>query len=340
MNDAKTSIDPALPLTTHSLELADEHHALHAVLRVDVARSLHVHRSPGGFLHRVGSSKRTMSTEYLARLFRQRSQTRLIRFDDEVVAGASVSDLVPELWKRCRTERTRNADEDLLAKLGMLRLDEEGIGRPTVAGILMATRDPRVWLPNAFVQAVAYRGMSTVPEGPRDVYPLDARDIAGPADEQIIESCRFVHRNMRVAATKDIGRRDLPQFDNTSVFEAMVNAVAHRDYSIYGSKIRLRLFADRIELYSPGSLANTMTVESLPFRQAARNETLASLLAKCPVPALDWLETDRRTLMDRRGEGVGIILDRSEKLSGRRPEYRMIDDTELLLTIFAAGAET
>jgi predicted HTH transcriptional regulator len=124
----------------------------------------------------------------------------------------------------------------------------------------------------------------------------------------------------------------------TAVFEAVVNAVAHRDYSIYGSKIRLRLFGDRLELYSPGAIPNTMTVESLPYRQSARNEVLSSLLAKCPVPAdAPWLRTDRQTLMDKRGEGVRIILDNSSKLAGRPPQYQLLDDSELLLTIPAAA---
>ena len=39
--------------------------------------------------------------------------------------------------------------------------------------------------------------------------------------------------------------------------------------------------------------------------------------------------------MDKRGEGVPVILSKSQELSGRRPEYRIIDDAELLLTIFA-----
>ena len=145
-------------------------------------------------------------------------------------------------------------------------------------------------------------------------------------------------RNMRVAASKDMGRRDIPQFDMTAVFEAVVNAVAHRDYSIHGSKIRLRLFADRLELYSPGTISNTMTVESLPYRQAARNEAITSLLAKCAVPTNEsWIKTDRRTLMDKRGEGVQIILENSESLSGIRPVYRLIDEAELLLVIYAAS---
>lgn len=124
----------------------------------------------------------------------------------------------------------------------------------------------------------------------------------------------------------------------TAVFEAVVNAVAHRDYSIFDSKVRLKLFADRLELYSPGAIANTMTVESLVYRQACRNETITSLLAKCPVPDdAEWLDMSRRTFMEKRGEGVRIVLENSERLSGRLPDYRLIDDAELLLTIYAAG---
>ena len=85
--------------------------------------------------------------------------------------------------------------------------------------------------------------------------------------------------------------------------EALVNAVAHRDYSIDGAKIRLRMFADRLELYSPGAIPNTMTVDSLPYRQAARNEALTSLLAKCPVSESEHAFTGRSALMDKRGEG-------------------------------------
>ena len=65
----------------------------------------------------------------------------------------------------------------------------------------------------------------------------------------------------------------------------------------------------------------------------------ASLLARIPVPDHSWLTTDRATLMDRRGDGVRVILDNSERLSGKTPTYRMIGDAELLLTIHAAGVD-
>ena len=90
---------------------------------------------------------------------------------------------------------------------------------------------------------------------------------------------RFVVRNRRVAASKRPGRVDVPQYSERAVFEAVVNAVVHRDYSIRGSRIRLFMFDDRLELYSPGGLCNSMTTEDLRTSQFTRNELIA------PAPA-------------------------------------------------------
>ena len=71
--------------------------------------------------------------------------------------------------------------------------------------------DPRAFLPNAFIQAVAYRGENIETDQPGG-YQLDALDASGPLDEQIVDACRFVYRNMRTAAVKDLGRTDIPQY--------------------------------------------------------------------------------------------------------------------------------
>ena len=194
----------------------------------------------------------------------------------------------------------------------------------------MACEQPHEFLANAFIQAVVYRGTER-----NAAYQIDARDVVGPLDVQIAEAYKFVEKNMTVYGVKEPARRDIPQYAMQAVFEALANAVAHRDYSIQGSKIRLHMFSDRLEIFSPGAIPNTMTIESLSLRQAARNELLTSLLARCPLPFGDF-PGDRKFFMDKRGEGVPIILSASEKLSGRLPEYRVIDDAELLLTIFAA----
>ena len=194
----------------------------------------------------------------------------------------------------------------------------------------MACQQPQEFLPNAFIQAVSYRGTKR-----NSAYQLDARDIVGPVDIQIMEACKFVEKNMKTFAVKEPGRIEIQQYSSQAVFEAIVNAVTHRDYSIYGSKIRLQMFSDRLEIFSPGTVPNSMTIDTLHLRQSTRNELLTSLLARCPLP-VDKLSSVRQSYMDKRGEGVPIIYSKSEKLSGKRPEYQLIDDNELLLTIFAA----
>ena len=83
----------------------------------------------------------------------------------------------------------------------------------------------------------------------------------------------------------------------------------------------------------PGGLANTLTPDSMHLRQCNRNELIVSLLARCPVGTDEAL--GRSYLMDRRGDGGPIIIDESNKLSGRPPEYSVIDESELRLVIWA-----
>ena len=332
---ASDSITPALLPLIEKLELPAADGRMRPVVKVEIPLGFFVHQSPGGYLHRVGSSKRQMEPAVLARLFEQRSQSRGGQFDRQVVAEASVDDLDARLVDRFRGEISGDDRTTALSKLDMIREDDAGVLRPTVAGVLLGTRQPQCWLPHAYIQAVAYRGASIgeALDSPR--YQLDAKDNDGPLDDQIAYACRFVARNQRVEASKSMGRQDWPQYDLAAVFEAVVNAVAHRDYSIRGSKVRLRMFSDRIELCSPGALVNGMSIDELAYKQNTRNPAIANLLDRCPVP--EEIESPRLTMMDRRGEGVPAILARSRRLSGRQPVYEMFGD-ELRLTIHAADA--
>ena len=331
------SIKPPLHPVIERLELPDTSGREQPVIRIEVQPSLFVHESPGGYLHRVGSSKRRMEPDYLVRLHQQRSQSRLIRFDEQPVHSALFAELDPTLVERFRIEGTQDELETLAHKLGMLGRSRDGERHPTVTGVLLGIDQPERWLPHAYIQAVAYRGRDVPSSLESQWYQLDAKDIMGSLDQQITGACMFVSRNQKVRARKKMGRVDQPQYDMTSVFEAIVNAAAHRDYSMHGTRIRLHMFSDRIELYSPGNLPNTMTVDDLAYRQMSRNETLTSLLARCPVPAdIPGLDTPRTTLMDRRGNGVSAILERSRQLSGIQPVYEVLGDAELRLTIYAA----
>ena len=324
------SIDPPLYCVIRKLIVPEGDGNEKTIMRIDVPRSLFVHKSPNGYFHRIGSSKREMKPDFLARLFQQRSQARLIRFDEQIVSESSLEDLNPKLWNRFRTVISPEEDREFLEKMKLIAKDEDGKIRATVSGILMASDMPESFISSAFIQVVCYRGTER-----NAAYQLDAKDITGPLDVQIRDACRFVERNMRVYAVKAPNRIETPQFSMNAVFEAVTNAVAHRDYAIYGSKVRLHLFADRLEIFSPGTIPNTMTVESISERQSSRNELISSLLARCPMN-VDAVNSRRSFIMDKRGEGVPIIITESRELSGIRPEYVLIDDSELKLTIFAA----
>lgn len=321
----RDSIEPQVSIFTEKLQFDGK-----VLLKVDVPRSLFVHKSPGGYLARQGSSKREMPTDQLARLLQSRSQARIISFDEQVVPNTTNNTLHRDLYQRfIREGSTEDEVEDLLQKRRLLVKDGP-VYRASVAGLLMCHDRPDDYLYNSFIQAVFYRGKT------KDAnYQIDAKDFRGPLDRQIMDAYKFVERYNQVSARKDVGRTERSQYSMRAVFEALVNAVVHRDYSKAVSKIRLFMFADRLELSSPGALANTLSVERLRYGQATRNELLARLLSEITVEDNVSRQVARRYFLERRGEGVGIILDESTVLSGKSPVYEQIDET-LFLTIFAA----
>lgn len=323
------SIRPPVVFRSFRTELPDSAGATKALLKVEVPRSLFVHESPGGYFHRQGSSKRKMPPDYLARLFQQRSQARLIRFEEQPVPGTGPEALSESLWRRYTT-RSTEPSELVLLKRNLLSREESGALRCSVAGLLLCCESPERFLSSAYIEAVRYRGTRQDSN-----YQIDAQRIVGPLDAQINHAMAFLRRNQIVSAQKAPHRIEIPQFSERAVFEAVVNAVAHRDYAVAGSKIRFFMFDDRLEIYSPGALPNTLTIESMALRQATRNELITSLLAETPV-AETLGNIGRGFFMEKRGDGVPIILYESEKLSGKRPMYSLIDDSELLLILFAA----
>ncbi len=322
------SITPPLHFRSFRLQLPDATGNLRSVLNVEIPRSLFVHRSPGGYFFRQGSSKREMPPDYLARRSQQLSQTRLIRFEEQPVPQSGIEDLSQELWTNY-TSRSSEVDDIVLLKRGLLSKEESGEMRASVSGILFCCRKPEHFLPNAYIEAVRYRGKK-----PDSNYQIDAGRIHGPLNQQIDQAMTFLRKNQTVSAVKIPHRVETQQFSERAVFEAIVNAVAHRDYSIFASKIRFFMFEDRLEIYSPGALPNTVTIDSISLRQATRNELITNLLAETPVAEAVG-DIGRTYYMEKRGEGVPIILDESEKLSGQKPIYRLIDDSELMLTIFS-----
>jgi len=320
------SISPSLAFVTQRLALPDGS----SVLVVEVEQSALVHKSPGGYLSRQGSARRELSSEALRRLFQQRGRSGLLGPDEVIVAGTGPNTLESTLVDRFLSSRATDPADAQLTKLGLVGEDDSGVIRATVAGVVLCTARPDEHIRGAMIEAVRYRGTVLGRASQHD-----AASITGPLDQQIRDAVNFVRLNTRVAARKDPGRVEVPQFSPRAVFEAVVNAVVHRDYSMENAKIRLFIFDDRLELYSPGALPNTLPIEAMRNRQVTRNETLASILRMLAVGDIAGAG-DRQYFLEQRGEGVPIIYEQTRDLTGHDPNYELLGGAELRLTIPSA----
>ena len=152
------SVKPALDADILKAELENKEGRLVPVLRVDVPRSLFVHESPGGYFRRISSSKREMAPDALARLFQERSQTRVVHFDESIVPATTISDLHSSLTRRFLDGDVDDsgsdfsaASENTLRKLRIVADDADGHARLTLAGVLLCTQNPQHWLPHAYI---------------------------------------------------------------------------------------------------------------------------------------------------------------------------------------------
>lgn len=298
------------------------------LVEVEVAPGDALHRSPGGDFVRVGSTKRPMSTDESLRLADRRSRARQSRFDRQPVEGTGFASLHDKLWRPLLSATSAHDPQAALHRMSLLADDHNGRRCASVSGLLLCATQPQQWLPNARITATSYAGET------RAAAQLDANDIRGPIGEQVAQAIRFVVRNSRVAARRDPAQAQIPQFSDRAIFEAVVNAVAHRDYSIAERSIRISIFSNRIEIESPGALPNGLTVENMALHQATRNETVASVLRYMPVGEIAGSH-ERLYFMQTRGDGVAIIIEETRNATGQDPRYESDGET-LRLTIPAA----
>ncbi len=318
------SIEPALRIDVHHRELDRK-----TFVMVEVPRGDSLHERRGRSWIRVGASKRQLTGDERMRLAQRRAQARYLWFDRQAVPGTGFETLSEQLWGQLLSVAGATDPIRGLTNMRLLARDEADVLRATVAGLLLCAKTPQEWLPHAAITATHYRGRDRASE------QLDAQEIDGPLQSQIADGMKFVARNMRVAARKSPARENMPQYSTSAVFEALVNAVAHRDYSISSRRIRLSLFADRLEIDTPGQLPNGMTIESMDASQATRNEVIASVFGRIPVGDVPG-SAHRAFLMERRGDGVAIILRETQETAGRPAKYSMVGESSLVLSIPAA----
>jgi ATP-dependent DNA helicase RecG len=242
---------------------------------------------------RVGSTSREASREQEARLYQS---SGLVRYDAKPVPGATLRDLdlrrLTNYYRDLRQQECPEpSDEPGWTRLLVnteLMVEDRGRGIPTTGAILLFGRKPNRYLPQAGVTAVAYPGDE------KDYAARERSQLRGPviglrsAAGELVESgvleqtFEFVRRNSTIESWVDgTGQRQdrWKDYPLEAVREAVVNAVAHRDYTIAVTDIELSMYASFLEIVSPGRLPNTVTVEKMRAGcRATRNELIKEVL--------------------------------------------------------------
>ena len=259
-----------------------------------------VQTSDGRLLVRAGPSNRALVGEELLRFVRERAADPV---EDEPVPGIGLDDLQPALvrqYVRARMRRSRVGLPAAARDLGLLAAD----GRVRLATVLMFGKDPQDRNRRFGIVVSRFEGSADGTARLRD-----RRELIGPlpllvaqADLQIYDELR------RNAVVRGLVREEVPEYPPVALREALVNAVGHRDYSLRGAAVEVRLYDDAVEVESPGTLAGYVTVENLREAQYSRNKRIMDAL-------------QRLGLVEEAGQGIDRMIAEMEDALLDPPEF-------------------
>lgn len=238
-----------------------------SVLRVSRSPRVHAVRD-GRVFARTCTGNRMLDGAEIRRLVSARA---LGDFEAEIVPGATPADLDPELLADFLLHRAqriggpvRGTEPDLLIRAGVIASDF-GV---TVAGMLLFGREPSRWLPDG--GAVLKRYIGPAASADHGVRPAVERRFDGPLVALVEALWDAIRQQMREPADGTPAE----EYPSGVVREALVNAVCHRDYRLRGDCIEVRLYADRLEITSPGGLPGFLSLSHLAAGRFSRNPRL------------------------------------------------------------------
>jgi ATP-dependent DNA helicase RecG len=274
VNVSRHNCEPAVPIVVE-----------HVTIEGNDLLAIHVpdgqdkpYRANGRVYVRVDAEVHEATREELARLMVESGR---VAYERLPVTDAELRDFDEGLVRGYFTDVRRLPYHDdvversrLLKNLGFAT-SHGGQIVPTVAGLLLFGSKPQDRLSSAILKCAFFYGQH------QGTQLRDRADVVGPLPRVIDEGAAFVARNRRlVPRMEGIRRIDVPEYPDFSIREALANALAHRDWALEGAKVRLFIFDDRLEIWSPGRLPPPMTLERLGYDQFSRNRLIARVLVE------------------------------------------------------------
>lgn len=267
---------------------------------------------------RVGPRKATAS-EQEERILTEKRISKARSYDASPVGEAGLGDLSASQFQAYRQEvvdpevieANHRPLEDQLASL---RFFDSQHHLPTVAGLLLFGKNPRFYLPGAYIQFLRLPG-TTLTERPDDEAEIsgDLLSVLREAETRI-----KANNHKRPEQTSTLRETSIADYPDVAIREILLNAIMHRDYQS-NTPVKLYWFSDRIEIHSPGGLYGEVTPETLEKRSSYRNPVLAETMK-----ALGYV--------NRYGYGIQRAKAAMEK-NGNPPIRFEVDNKTFLATL-------
>ena len=228
---------------------------------------------------RVGKSTLRMSRDEYERSILEKHKDKLY-FDSQICKEATLADIDKEKikWflKKAKAERNLNIDYSTSSVEALKRLNLLIDNKPTNTAILMFSKNPQRFFIQSEIRCARFKGIKAVKPF------IDMKVIDGSIYEQIDQTEKFILFNIKKAAWIEPGkieRQEKWEYPPDAIREAIINAIAHRDY--YSSaNVHISIFDDRIEIWNPGKLPPPLTPKDLKeeHKSIPVNPSLANLL--------------------------------------------------------------
>lgn len=273
VSNAAKDVKPPISVTTENIALPSG-----MVMIVDVPEGISKPYMDGNLHVWVKNSANKSKVSAREELLRMFQSSALVHADEVPVKGSSATDIDQEFFdnffEKEYNERVEEQDLSRVQLLENMNLAKDG--QLNICGTLLFASRPQIRLPVFIVKAVAFPGVDI-----EDEHYIDSQDINGKLSDVFQKVLGFVLSNIRhVQNEQGINSVGEPEIPRIVLEELIANALIHRDYFV-SAPVKVLVFADRIEIVSPGHLPNNLTIENIKMGNSnVRNPILASFAPK------------------------------------------------------------
>ena len=247
------------------------------LLKVDVPKSRDIKRASDGKVYaRRGAQNLPIVTEDRLEIIRR--DKGISSFETETVNCDSITITNSEVVIAFMLEVVPTSEPEQWLRKQQVILNE----KPTVAGVILFSDEPQALLPKRCGIKV-YRYKSTDSQGTREALDFDPISVEGCAYEQIhqaVDETTKIIESVRIRTPDGLLAVAYPV---EAIHEIITHAVLHRDYAI-ADDIHIKIFDNRVEILSPGTLPGHITAENILDERFARNGVIVRLINKFPNP--------------------------------------------------------